>query len=173
MISYRHPLIICLPCNFVALEHRAYARTIERKYDALMEFGRPYADESTPREVVSGLHSPWRIYSPPALICLTDVTCVYSIRYSRLQSIGLFAVCLKPFLGRAISCRSLGLRSLANNIHCSLLSRPFTVRDAVSRARKALLGDPFPYNTESSKMILFFNLIQIYTCYICFNKWSI
>jgi len=156
MISCRHPLIICLPCHFAALEHRAYARSIERKYDALMEFGRPYADESTPREVVSGLHSPWRIYSPPALICLTDVTCACSIRYSRLQSIGLFAVCLKPFLGCAISCRSLGLRSLANNIHCSLLSRPFTARDAVSRARRALLEDPFLYNTESSKMILFF-----------------
>lgn len=57
----------------------------------VLEFGRPYADESTPREVASSLHSPWRIYSLPGANLLNRHDAPLFDARLRFR-IGLFAV---------------------------------------------------------------------------------
>jgi len=143
-ISHHRSLIIpCLPCHFAALEHHASPVPWSEGMTLQCSGIRP--------TICRWIYPPWsgerspftvkNLFTASANFCLTVVTRDLK-RCSKLQSISLFAICLRSFLGRAISCRSSRLCSFANNIHCSLLSRPFIAKDAVSRAR-ALLGDPF------------------------------
>jgi len=160
-ISHHRSLIIpCLPCHFAALEHHASPVPWSEGMTLQCSGIRP--------TICRWIYPPWsgerspftvkNLFTASANFCLTVVTRDLK-RCSKLQSISLFAICLRSFLGRAISCRSSRLCSFANNIHCSLLSLVLswqrTQSRGLERSWEILFRFHFLYNAESRKWYYF------------------